>query len=179
MARGSVAIQVMDPNPYPRPKEHVPMSTLCELCDRIILTKDWIGHKNSKKHREAEAREKEAAEDKANNNGFGGNSAGFQPETDSFGGADTFGASTTGNDGWGNNNNFGSSNFGNTTSGGSGGGCYTCGQSGHQKRDCPQGGGGGRGRECYGCGQTGHQKRDCPNGGSGGGQACFNCGEIG
>lgn len=166
----------MESNPYPRPKEHVPNITVCELCDRSIPTKDWNGHKNSKKHREAETKEKEAAGDKKNANDFGGDSAGFQAE-DSFGG-NTFAASTSVDGAW-NNNDFGASNYGNTTSGGdSSGGCYSCGQSGHQKRDCPQVGGGG-GRECYGCGQTGHQKRDCPNGGSGGGQACFNCGEIG
>jgi cellular nucleic acid-binding protein len=167
------------------------MFTTCELCDRTMPTKDWNGHKNSKKHREAENKEK-AANEPANQNGFGGDSGGFTADTGGFGN-DSFGTTTavdTGIDGWGSggggwdsNATGGASSFGNTNTGGGGGdrACYGCGQTGHQKRDCPSGGSGGGGdRACYGCGQTGHQKRDCPSGGAGGGgQACFNCGEEG
>ncbi len=44
------------------------------------------------------------------------------------------------------------------------------------------GGAGGGGQACFNCGEIGHKSRDCPQGGGGGGgggQACFNCGEIG
>jgi cellular nucleic acid-binding protein len=162
-------------NPYPRPKEHVAMNTTCELCERTMPTKDWHSHKNSKKHRAAEAKEK-GEPDGVNNNGFGGDAAGFTASTN-------FDTTNTGDDAWGGSGGFnaGTSSYGNNTGGGGGDrACFGCGQTGHQKRDCPSGGGGGGGGgACYGCGEEGHQKRDCPNGGGGGGQACFNCGEVG
>jgi cellular nucleic acid-binding protein len=167
------------------------MHTTCELCNRTMPTKDWNSHKNSKKHREAEAKDKAAAEGN-NTTSFGGDATGFIADTGGFGaGNDTFGTASNGNDAWGSSGNdadWGSggfdtnantSTYGNNASGGGDRACFGCGQTGHQKRECPQGSGGGD-RSCYGCGQTGHQKRDCPNGGGGGGdQACFNCGEVG
>ncbi|XP_071840649.1 ATP-dependent RNA helicase vasa-like isoform X2 [Apostichopus japonicus] len=111
----------------------------------------------------------------------------------------------SGGDGWGDNNNSGggfgsnrskgfgsgggggfdsnrSGGFGSYRRGGGGGGCFNCGSTDHQKRDCPQGGGGGGGGGgCFTCGSTDHQKRDCPQGGGGGGGgggACFNCGST-
>jgi hypothetical protein len=195
MARGAVATQLssLASNPYPRPKVQQPYVTTCELCDRSIQTKDWVSHKNSKKHREAEANEKAKTED-TNTNGFNGDAAGFTADTGGFSsGSDAFTTTTSNTDGWGTSGdnaawgagdfsiNTGTSGYANNNSGGGGGrACFGCGSEGHQKRDCPQGGGGGGGdRACYGCGETGHQKRDCPKAGSGGGQACFNCGEVG
>lgn len=139
------------------------MYTACELCDRTIFTKDWPAHKNSKKHREAEVKDK-AANEPVQINGFGGDSGGYTADTgagasagDAWGGGDTFGTTSTADDG-----GWGADDF-NTSSGF--GGAKT--------------GGGGGDRACYGCGQTGHQKRDCPSGGGGGGNGCFNCGETG
>lgn len=188
MARGSTAIMSnLVANPYPKAKEHVARMSLCEVCDRQILTKDWASHKNSRKHRAAEAKEREELEKLKNPGGsFGGDAAGFG-DSNEFGGAGQFananefgGAANSTNDGWGSGGDFANTNtssYNNT--GGGDRACYGCGQTGHQKRDCPSGGGGGGGgdRACYGCGQTGHQKRDCPQGT--GGQACFNCGETG
>jgi cellular nucleic acid-binding protein len=187
MARGAIAMQLsgLASNPYPRPKEHVAMNTTCELCERTMPTKDWPSHKNSKKHRAAEAKEKAEA-DGTNDIGFGGDAVGFTAAT-GFGGNDNFGTTNTGGDAWGSggfNTNAGTSSYGNNAGGGDRV-CFGCGEIGHQKRDCPSGGsggggGGGGGGACYGCGEEGHQKRDCPNGGGGGGgQACFNCGEVG
>jgi hypothetical protein len=170
-------------NPYPKAKEHVARMSLCEICDRQILTKDWISHKNSKKHRAAEAKEREELEKPKNPGGsFGGDATGFGDSNEFANANNEFGAATTTNDGWGSVGDFAAPNTSSYNHNGGGGGgdraCYGCGQSGHQKRDCPSGGGGGGGdRACYGCGQTGHQKRDCPQGS--GGQACFNCGEVG
>jgi cellular nucleic acid-binding protein len=189
MARGPTAVfSNMVSNPYPKAKEHVARISLCELCDREILTKDWNGHKNSKKHCEAEAKEREELEKAKNPAGtFGGDATSFGggnefSGTNEFGsGGDTFGgATTTANDGWGSAGDFSTANTTSYNSNGGGGdrACFGCGQTGHQKRDCPSGGGGGGGdRACFGCGMTGHQKRDCPQGS--GGQACFNCGETG
>jgi cellular nucleic acid-binding protein len=176
MARGPVHVSNMNSNPYPRPKEQLPTHTTCELCARTMLTRDWNGHKNSKKHREVEKKLKDEAEG-VNTNNSGGDT--FTAETGGWG-SETFGTTTAGNDGgW--SSTGAAENTGSYNTGGGGGddrACFGCGQTGHQKRDCPSGGGGG-GRACYGCGDTGHQKRDCPKGGSGGGQACFNCGEEG
>jgi hypothetical protein len=131
-------------NPYPRAKEHIPRMTLCELCNRSLPTKDWPGHKNSKKHRQAEAKERG---DNDNNNANE-----FANAANEFGFGDAFTTTnTSGNDAWGSGDGFTSYN---TNSGG-----------------------GDSDRACFGCGETGHQKRDCPKGS--GGQACYNCGETG
>ena len=186
MARGAVAFQLsgMAANPYPRPKEQVPQLTTCELCNRTIMTRDWIAHKNSKKHRQAEAKEKgETDNANGNANGFGGDASGFTVETtaNGFGSGGTFSNGTSsGYDTWGSAGGFGSftaPTYGNNTGGGGGDrACFSCGQTGHTKRDCPTAGAGG-GQACYNCGQTGHQKRDCPA--ASGGQACYNCGQPG
>ncbi|KAH9863633.1 hypothetical protein J1614_009565 [Plenodomus biglobosus] len=196
MARGVMAqISGMASNPYPRPKDQQAINTICEICDRSIRTLDWVAHKNSKKHREAEAKERgetHVANGTTISNGFGDDSNGFTPDTNGineFGTTDTFAnagntggdswAVSTGGDAWGSSGgNTDALSYGNKA--GNGGGdrtCYGCGLPGHQKRDCPSGSG-SAGMACYGCGEIGHQKRDCPKG-SGGGQTCFNCGDPG
>lgn len=183
MARGPAVIQsAMVSNPYPQPREHVPRWTHCELCDRTVPTKDWGTHKGSKKHRALENKEREEIERAKNPAGFGGNAADldtpFPNANNEFGSSDSFGnfATTTGDDGWGTGGDFSTTNT-SYNHNGSDRACYGCGQTGHQKRDCPTSGGGGGGNACYGCGMTGHQKRDCPQ--ASGSQACYNCGETG
>lgn len=138
-------------NPYPKPKEHEPNDTLCELCDRVIRTRDWISHKNSKKHRELE----EAARAKENgqpNNGFGGdgwNSGGFDTSSG-------FNDTGTGGSGFDSGFNSGAGNGAYSGSGNTGGkqfngACFSCGLEGHSKRDCPQ----NSSRGCYNCGESG------------------------
>ena len=78
-----------------------------------------------------------------------------------------------------------------------GGGCYTCGDTGHIARDCDRSdrndrndrsGGGDRDRACYTCGSFEHFARDCMRGGNnnnggggygGGGTSCYRCGGVG
>ena len=145
-------------NPYAPAKEYVAQTTLCELCNITMKTRDWAAHKNSKKHRAAEKKEFEKNNPPVD--GFGDHADGFN--TDAHGG-------------------FGANPSANTNGGSDGRACFGCGETGHTKRDCPQGGSGGLGgsggQTCYGCGEEGHQKRDCPQGA--GGQACFNCGNVG
>jgi len=87
--------------------------------------------------------------------------------------------------------------------------CFTCGDTGHASRMCPQnagrfnnnrgrdfgssrgrGRGGARGgfnrgdsgggNSCFKCGESGHFSRECPKaGGGGGGDGCFKCGQSG
>lgn len=170
----------MASNPYNRPKEQMPIKTLCELCNRTVNTRDWPQHKNSKAHRALEQAEKYKENAKSNNNGtdsWGGVGSGFTPDGDF-----NLASADSGNDGWGSSGSFGntqsSSGYGNKTGGGGGDrACFGCGEVGHTKRDCPKAGSSGGGGACYGCGEVGHNKRDCPkSGSSGGGQACFNCG---
>ncbi|KAJ4309024.1 hypothetical protein N0V94_009119 [Neodidymelliopsis sp. IMI 364377] len=183
----------MASNPYNRPKEQIPRITLCELCDKSLNTKDWNAHKNSKKHRAAEAGELAKDKTKVDSNGFdgfSGDATGFNPQagfevTDTGATNDGWGASDT--NGWGStgglNDGFGSSNYGNKTGGGGGDrACFGCGETGHTKRECPKGGSGGGGQACFNCGIEGHRKMDCPEppkprgGGNGGGdRLCFNC----
>lgn len=159
MARVSI-VSGMASNPYPKPKEHVPRWTHCELCDRQLPTKDWHTHKNSKKHRQAEAKEREQLEMAGSSTTFGGegmdsNTNNESANVNDFGFGDTFGIDTTAGDGgWSTGDGFATT-----------------------KSNGYKNGGGGDQRSCYGCGQTGHQKRDCPQGSTG--QACYNCGESG
>jgi cellular nucleic acid-binding protein len=185
MARGSTMYApMMMANPYNRPKENEPYYSFCELCERKLPNKDWSSHKQGKAHRAAEQKEREELE-KAKNAGSGGSATAwgvddeFSNANNKFGSGDAFGTTTTGDEGWGSSGGFATTNTSSyNNNGGSGGdrACFGCGQTGHQKRDCPSGGGSG-GNACYGCGETGHQKRDCPKGS--GGQACYNCGMPG
>jgi hypothetical protein len=69
MASGMVS------NPYAPAKEYVAQTTLCELCNITMKTRDWAAHKNSKKHRAAEKLENE--KNNPPSNGFGDNTDGF------------------------------------------------------------------------------------------------------
>ncbi|RMZ67511.1 zinc knuckle [Pyrenophora seminiperda CCB06] len=180
MARGTAAMNsTLVANPYPPPKQQMPRVTLCELCDREILTKDFHGHKVSKAHRAAEEKYRQEVE-KAKNSTGSGDDSGFHDNTES-GGNDTWGSSdatNTGNDGFSTK----TSNYKNNN-GGDDPTCYGCGMTGHQKRDCPQGSGG---QACFNCGEVGHRKMECnaprkPMGGGGGGsnRLCFNCNKPG
>src|SRR4051794_23419561 len=107
MARGSAIIHsTMVANPYPPPKQQIPRVTLCELCDRHILTKDFQGHKVSKKHRAAEEQERQEVE-KAKNLAALADNIDNAIVDDEFGSRDAFGtAAKTGNDGWGSGGDF-------------------------------------------------------------------------
>lgn len=153
MARGTPAMPAgMSSNPYPKPKEHVPRLTHCELCDRQLPTKDWPAHKNSKKHREAEA--KERGETFKSSFTFGGDANGSNEfaNANDFGSGDAFAnTATTDGDGWGVGVDLSTTKSTNYNNGDQ--------------------------RACFNCGETGHQKRDCPQASNN--QACFNCGETG
>jgi cellular nucleic acid-binding protein len=154
MARGSTAVYApLTANPYHRAKENIPGFTFCELCERKLPTKDWFSHKQSKKHRAAEEKEREGTEKAKNPTGFGGDDP-FTAASGNNGWAST-GDTTSGNDGWGTGGDFATTNT------------------------KTYNGGGGDDRACFGCGKSGHQKRDCPSGGGGGGNACYNCGISG
>lgn len=148
----------MAPNPYPAPKVLQPGRTWCELCERDMATREWATHKNSKKHRKAEDKEKGDAST-TNDAFFGGGSTNFDGDTAN----DNFtSASVDNNDEWnavGGFDAFDDSKptYKKTDGGGGGNGCFVCGDTTHQKRDCPQGGSGGAGSDqaCFKCGETG------------------------
>ncbi|KAF2868828.1 hypothetical protein BDV95DRAFT_630503 [Massariosphaeria phaeospora] len=191
MARGHGALtaSAMVSNPYPRPRETQPINTICEVCTRTIMTKNWQAHKNSKRHRDLEQleRTKESGIDSAAGSSFGGDTAFGAPDSTTGNGWGGDGGAAT--DGWGavdSSNGFGGTGGSGTLRGGGGGGgggreCFGCGEVGHNKRDCPKSSGG---RACFNCGQTGHNKADCqndrvPGAGGGGDRACFGCGKPG
>ncbi|KAF3033072.1 hypothetical protein E8E12_001851 [Didymella heteroderae] len=166
----------MSSEPYHKGKEKVGQKTLCETCDRVIMSRDWPAHQNSKGHRN----KKEAIKDKENLKKNNDGTDTWVADTSNFTLDAGFGLASP-DSGWGNSGSgeaFGTSSTGNKTSGGQG--CFKCGETGHRKADCPQGGSGGGGQGCFKCGEVGHRKADCPQGGSGGGgKACFNCGNEG
>ncbi|PSN66596.1 hypothetical protein BS50DRAFT_634102 [Corynespora cassiicola Philippines] len=193
MARGKAPQPPLESRPYPSAKVQVSEETLCELCNRTFKTRDWVAHKNSKKHRQLEEKEREPQNgtsltvpfDNITNgaNGNGSQDAGRRSSADASGwGGDTGGFDTA--SGFAANDDFGTSTNDLNLRGGGGGACYGCGEQGHNKRDCPKSSG-GRGA-CFNCDEVGHNKADCPHpprargggggGGGGGGRACFICG---
>jgi cellular nucleic acid-binding protein len=151
-------------NPYPAPKAVIPETTICEHCDRTLMTKDWAAHKNSKKHRENEIKAAETA--KLDAKGIGAT-------------ADTNGTALTANgakdyatDEWIASNKVShangndhhphysallASNLDGTfekSPAKNAGGCFNCGQQGHRKAECPNpnstvGNGGIECRKCH------------------------------
>jgi cellular nucleic acid-binding protein len=180
MPRGRTPAQALNmvANPYGKPREIQPTNTECEVCNRTIKTKDWNAHKNSKGHRKKEDDVKPKENQIPGSDNWSANASGAQDDAWGSGGG---GFDTSGDVGesWGGSGGFAGDNTnGNARGGGGGGGCHKCGETGHIKRDCPQGGGGDD-RACYGCGVVGHTKRECPQGGGGGGNVCFNCNQSG
>jgi cellular nucleic acid-binding protein len=150
-------------NPYHRGKDKVGQTTLCETCDRVLNSRDWSAHQNSKGHRTKKQAEKDKENTKINNsNGsnhtdtWGGDASGFTPDA-----GFELGSPGSGNAGWGDSGSggdFGTSSYGSKTGGGGNGGgqaCFKCGEVGHRKADCPKGGSGGGGQACFNCGNEG------------------------
>ncbi|KAL1637573.1 hypothetical protein SLS56_000711 [Neofusicoccum ribis] len=173
MMRGGGGIRgvyvALDSNPYQRHKEVIARITLCETCDRKIETKDWNAHQSGKKHQKAaqELRQAKNAEKNDNTNTSWGDEVNdaAQQQEHSSGHDDGF---------------FNSAPTKAKGGGGGSGWCFSfsCGEVGHRKAECPNGGG----RPCYNCGEFGHIKSECTNpsqGGGGGGRPCYNCGEVG
>jgi cellular nucleic acid-binding protein len=113
-------------DPYHRGKEKLGVQTYCETCDRVIMSRDWPAHQNSKGHRT----KKEATKNKENakvttddNNGsdiWGGDASGFTADA-----GFNLASQDAGDGGWG---TFGSGNNG---GGGGGRACFNCGLDGY------------------------------------------------
>eukprot|EP00898_Chlorokybus_atmophyticus_P006162 jgi/Chlat1/6547/Chrsp45S06019 len=137
--------------------------------EAMALQKAATAPRPSERRAEREARE-----------GGGGGRGGYGGGDDRAGyGAGGYGAGAGG----GGREGYGDAWGGKRGAGGGGGQvCYTCNETGHISRECPQkqaggygggygsgyGGGGGAprrggGQQCYNCGEDGHISRECPN----------------
>lgn len=122
-------------NPYNKPKAIVAQFTECELCHRVIPTKNWGEHERSKKHNKAKDEERRAKDNLFSVDHFTSTAG---PDGDDLSGAGDWGTGppTGQDDGWG-SAAAGNNDFGSGMQGGGGGGraCYGCGEEGHTKRD--------------------------------------------
>lgn len=171
-------------NPYGAMKAVQPLVTICETCDRSILTKDWLAHSTSKKHRqnlEASAT-KNSNENhpvnsfaKESNNSSGFDNSGFSTNDNAAVGNDPFsggagfsenpeaGGDWAAESGWAaDNGNSGDSGFGAAADTGYGASSFN-----------------NNGFEASGYETVGHGSRQANTSRSGGGRGCFNCGEEG
>lgn len=113
-------------DPYHRGKEKLGEKTHCETCNRVLMSRDWSAHQNSKGHRtqkEAFNNKENAKVDLNDSNGtdtWGGDTCGFTADA-SF----KLASKDSVDGGWGTS--------GSGSNGGSRGGsaCFNCGLEGH------------------------------------------------